>query len=507
MFRALLLAAAALAVTTSLTSSPRRTSPTASPQPTCSPVDASSHILLECAFRADVAALASELAAFSAAQYNATLNVTVLEGVAFTGVAVSLPAALAPLLQAALRAPTPPFAAAAAVLASHEDVIMTQLGRRQASDAIRGGFYSAAGATTTQPAPSTLWALARISSRASVIDGTYVYSLDGSGVDAYVIDGGLNLLSTEFTGRVTGCFNAVADQPTADCSDCDGHGTHVTGLLAGTTFGVAKKANVIPVRVYGCSDAGPVSTILVGINSILRRMASRPRTRAVINMSFGGGSSVPLNNAVAQLVAAGAVVVAAAGNSADDACAASPAGAAESLTVAAIDSFNVFASFSNRGPCVDLAAPGVAVTSAWVGSPTATMVLSGTSMAAPLAAGVAALVLQAFPDASPATVRDTLSCEATSGIVVGVPPRTSGLSLYSPPNGFVATCSSMATPGVPGYAAGAARARVAPVALLALTAATGAVVALALGRATGDDGSGGGGGGEGEETAASAEPD
>ena len=158
-------------------------------------------------------------------------------------------------------------------------------------------------------------------------------------------------------------------------------------------------ASVIPVRVYGCADAGPVSTILAGINFILRRMATRPRTRAVINMSFGGGLSQPLNNAVAQLVAAGAVVVAAAGNSAADACGTSPAGAADALAVAAIDSFNVFASFSNRGPCVDVAAPGVAVTSAWVGSPTATMVLSGTSMASPLAAGVAALVLQAFPDA------------------------------------------------------------------------------------------------------------
>ena len=196
-------------------------------------------------------------------------------------------------------------------------------------------------------------------------------------------------------------------------------------------------------------------------------------------------------------MAAGAVVVAAAGNSAADACGTSPAGAADALAVAAIDSFNVFASFSNRGPCVDVAAPGVAVTSAWVGSPTATMVLSGTSMASPLAAGVAALVLQAFPDASPATVRDTLVCEATSGIVVGVPPQTSGLSLYSPPNGFTSTCSSMSNPGVPGATAGAARARAAPAALLALTAATGAVVALALGRATGDVGGDGGDGGDG----------
>ena len=454
-------------------------------------------MLLEVAFRSDPTALAAQLAAFVASEYSATVNVTVLAGVAFTGVAVSLPAALAPLLQAALRAPTPPFAAAATVLAAHEDVTMTLLGgRRQAAGVIPGGFFSAAG-TTTQPAPHTIWQLARISSRASVIDGSYVYSLDGAGVDAYVVDGGLNLLSTEFTGRVGGCFNAVADQPSSDCSDCDGHGTHVAGLFAGTTYGVAKMASVIPVRVYGCADAGPVSTILAGINFILRRMATRPRTRAVINMSFGGGLSQPLNNAVAQLVAAGAVVVAAAGNSAADACGTSPAGAADALAVAAIDSFNVFASFSNRGPCVDVAAPGVAVTSAWVGSPTATMVLSGTSMASPLAAGVAALVLQAFPDASPATVRDTLVCEATSGIVVGVPPQTSGLSLYSPPNGFTSTCSSMSNPGVPGATAGAARARAAPAALLALTAATGAVVALALGRATGDVGGDGGDGGDG----------
>lgn len=233
--------------------------------------------------------------------------------------------------------------------------------------------------------------------------------------------------------------------------------------------------------MYGCSDSGPVSVILAGINWVLARMASLPGRRAVVNMSFGGGVSAPLNAAVAQLVAAGAVVVVAAGNSGADACETSPAGARGAITVAAIDATSTFASFSNTGRCVAISAPGVQVTSDWVGSPEATMVLSGTSMASPITAGVAALILEAFPDATPSTVRNTLTCFATGGEIVGVPANTPDAIVYSPPSGFDKTCRATEEP-VPGTTSSAAALR-APTTLLAVLATV--AVAVAFGRAAG----------------------
>jgi subtilisin family serine protease len=147
---------------------------------------------------------------------------------------------------------------------------------------------------------------------------------------------------------------------------------------------------------------------LAGINWILQRIAAHPETRAVINMSFGGAESSLLINAVQSLVNAGAVVVVAAGNDAADACQDSPAGAPAAFAVGAFDSTSVWASFSNFGNCVRMNAPGVAVTSDWIGSPTATNVLSGTSMASPIVAGTAALVWQAFPNITPLDVTTTL---------------------------------------------------------------------------------------------------
>ena len=190
--------------------------------------------------------------------------------------------------------------------------------------------------------------------------------------------------------------------------------------------------------------------------------------RAVINMSFGGGSSQPLDAAVAALVGAGAVVVVAAGNSADDACGGSPAGAATAFAVAAMDETDHWATFSNVGPCVDIVAPGVEVTSAWVGTPTASKVLSGTSMSSPLAAGTAALVLEAFPAAAVSDVLATLSCEATVGALLGVPAGTINSLLYSPPTGFATLCAA-GSPPLPGTTAGAGSFR-APALLAAFAA-------------------------------------
>lgn len=178
---------------------------------------------------------------------------------------------------------------------------------------------------------------------------------------------------------------------------------------------------------------------------------------------------------MAQLVAAGAVVIVAAGNSAANACAASPSGATAAIAVAAIDATSTFASFSNTGACVAVAAPGVLVTSAWIGSPTASKVLSGTSMSSPLVAGVAALVLEAFPDATPAAVRATIGCDATTKEIVALPAGTIDAILFSPPAGFLTTCDAGPPPPTSTAAAPAS-----PAIATALGIVTAAVVALLL---------------------------
>lgn len=246
--------------------------------------DATLRILLEVDRQSDLAALSAELTSFAASHNASSINVTLVQGAAWNGLAVTVPSSWAGVLQAALAQPPPDFAGALLVVASHDDVIMKLMGGsggstgsssggsdggdgseviiasaatsesagvsppRQLADIIGalGGGTSAAG-ETTQPAPSTLWHLARIQSRSSVIDGTYTYTYDGLGVDMYVLDGGVNIEHVDFSGRIVAGFNAVSDQPPTDVSDCDGHGTHVTGLAAGTTHGVAKRADIIPV--------------------------------------------------------------------------------------------------------------------------------------------------------------------------------------------------------------------------------------------------------------------
>lgn len=252
----------------------------------------------------------------------------------------------------------------------------------------------------------------------------------------------------------------------------------MTGLAAGTTFGAAKDAAIIPVRVYDCSSEGPLSQGLDGINWVLGRMRANPGKRAVINMSFGSTRSAYLDSAVADLVAAGGVVVVAAGNEKSNACLESPSGSPSALAVAASKKNDDFATgFSNYGPCVGMIAPGVDVKSAWIGSAKATKTLSGTSSASPITAGVAALVLEANPAAAPGDVRSgcgwaeatdgasmscrglsrhgpflsprppsshlppqvmgTLQCSATPDAVKDVPStNTPNLLLYAPPGGF-----------------------------------------------------------------------
>lgn len=222
-------------------------------------------------------------------------------------------------------------------------------------------------------------ALDRIDQRGLPLDGLFHYALDGSGVDVYVLDSGLRATHEEFSGRVIPGQNFAPDRSADDTSDCEGHGTHVTSLAAGTRFGVAKGASIIPVRIYDCTNSGSLSQALLGIDFVLVSMNSRPGKRAVINMSFGGDDSRVLDAALQRLHEGGAVVAVAAGNDHADACAFSPANAPDAITVGSTALDDTISSFSNNGRCVSLFAPGEMVVGADYLTDTGVRLMSGTS--------------------------------------------------------------------------------------------------------------------------------
>ncbi|MGJ7439449.1 S8 family peptidase [Aquipuribacter sp. MA13-6] len=257
------------------------------------------------------------------------------------------------------------------------------------------------------------WGLDRIDQRNRPLNRTYTYGPTGAGVDTYVIDTGVLATHREFTGRMGVGATAINDG--RGTSDCNGHGTHVAGTVAGTTYGVAKGATVIPVRVLGCNGSGSNSGVIAGIDWVTAN-ASGP---SVANMSLGGGASTATDAAVQRAVSAGVTMVVAAGNENQNACNVSPARAVNAITVASTTSTDARSSFSNFGSCVDIFAPGSSITSAWFQSTTQTRTISGTSMAAPHVAGAAALFLQRNPSASPAAVTSSLVANSTPNVVSG----------------------------------------------------------------------------------------
>jgi serine protease len=264
------------------------------------------------------------------------------------------------------------------------------------------------------------WGLDRTDQKTINLDGVFRYdSVAGAGVDAYIVDTGILTTHTDFGGRATWGAN-YADSTN---SDCNGHGTHVAGTVGGTVYGIAKKVNLIAVKVLNCAGSGTNSGVISGIQYVSDQY-SRTRRPSVANMSLGGSKSTATNNAVAAAVSAGVTFVVAAGNENQDACNVSPASTPTAVTVGAttIDAVggvdkDVRASFSNYGTCVTLLAPGELIKSAWIGSNSATRTISGTSMASPHACGVAALYLAKNPTASPATVKSNLISTSSSGII------------------------------------------------------------------------------------------
>jgi hypothetical protein len=267
---------------------------------------------------------------------------------------------------------------------------------------------------STISAADISWALDRVDQRFLPLNGSYVSSETGANVNVYVVDTGILGEHREFGGRVSTGFNAIADG--GSTSDCNGHGTHVAGIIGGSTFGVATAATLTPVRVLDCTGEGSLSALLAGLDWILQDHASSPGP-AVVNMSLGGGASSALDAQVNKLLVAGITTVVAAGNSNADACLSSPARVPGVLTVGASTELDERASFSNYGTCVDLFAPGLNIVSASNDGPTSAMMTSGTSAAAPFVAGVAALALEKYPEATPGNVTQTLLSEATLDVL------------------------------------------------------------------------------------------
>ncbi|KAJ3082498.1 hypothetical protein HDU79_000206 [Rhizoclosmatium sp. JEL0117] len=277
--------------------------------------------------------------------------------------------------------------------------------------------------TQTNP-PS--WGLKRITSRELPLPANYNYpDTAGENVDAYIIDTGVLITHKEFQGRAK-----VGKSFSDDNNDRDGngHGTHVAGTVGGQTFGVAKKVNIIAVKVLNGQGSGTNSDVIAGIEWV---GTNAPKTgrKSVANMSLGGGASAALDAAVRAVINNGVAMAVAAGNSAGDACKLSPARVKEALTVAASDKYDKLASFSERGKCVDIIAPGVDITSSWNNGKDNT--ISGTSMASPHACGVLALAYGQRDFASVKEANDYVVAIGSRKAVSGVPKGTPNILLYN----------------------------------------------------------------------------
>lgn len=282
--------------------------------------------------------------------------------------------------------------------------------------------------TTSSIQSNPSWGLDRIDQRNLPLNNSYDdLNNTGSNIPVYVVDTGIYAAHSDFESRVTAGFSVISDS--IGSNDCNGHGTHVAGTIGGKNYGVAKTVTLIPVRVLNCSGSGTYSGVIAGLDWIAANHPSG--VPGVVNMSLGGPASSSVDIAVNNLVNKKITVVIAAGNSNQDACNFSPARVASAITVGATEPNDSRASYSNFGTCLDLFAPGSAISSAWIGSNNSVNTISGTSMASPHVAGISAKVLALNPSLTPNQVETIIKSGASSSVVLNPGPGSLNLLAYS----------------------------------------------------------------------------
>lgn len=293
-------------------------------------------------------------------------------------------------------------------------------------------------AVTVQEYPT--WGLDRMDQREQKLDRAYSYTATGSGVNAYIMDSGIRYLHDEFEGRASLGVDLVLLYPEEEYdvndpnlepgNDCHGHGTHVAGTIGGNLYGVAKTVNLVSVRVFSCKGFSSYSRIIQGVEWVTEN-AVKP---AIVNMSLGGAAYEPLDIAVENSISTGINYALAAGNANSEACDYSPARTPSALTVGASMIDNQRADFSNFGDCLDIYAPGYQITSASHLDDTSVRQMSGTSMAAPHVAGLAALYLEKNPKITPVLLQEEIIKNSTPDAISNVPSGTTSLvhSLWDP---------------------------------------------------------------------------
>lgn len=268
------------------------------------------------------------------------------------------------------------------------------------------------------------WGLDRIDQRDRPLDLRYRYPNEAEGSTAYVLDTGVRHTHQDLAGRVLPGYDFTDDD--TDASDENGHGTFVAGIIGGTAYGVAKKIDIVPVKVLGSSGSGTVADVIAGIDWVVQH-ATGP---AVANMSIGGSPNQALDDAVRAAIASGVSVTVAAGGSASDAGNFSPARVVEALTIGASDIRDCLSSSTNRGPAVDMFAPGVNITGPWIGSDTSSNTMSGSSLSAPHVAGAVGIYLHDHPTATATEVSAALVAASTQDRLCNVPANTANRLLY-----------------------------------------------------------------------------